>query len=169
MMPSFSSSSLNVVATETLSKTASTATPASRFCSCSGMPSFSYVASSSGSTSSRLASFLRLRRRVVVHVLVVDLRVVDVAQVARFFSASISRKRRYALRRQSSSHSGSFFFAEIRRTMSSSRPVGIDSCSMSVTKPYWYSRFASCSSVGSRFGHRLSSGARPGSRGRSST
>ncbi len=41
MMPCFSSSFWNVVATETLSKTASTATPASHFCSCSGIPSFS--------------------------------------------------------------------------------------------------------------------------------
>ena len=32
---------LNVVATDTLSNTASTATPASSFCSSSGMPSFS--------------------------------------------------------------------------------------------------------------------------------
>jgi hypothetical protein len=32
---------LKVVATETLSKTASTATPASRSCSIKGMPSFS--------------------------------------------------------------------------------------------------------------------------------
>ena len=40
-MPCFCSSSLKVVATETLSKTASTATPARRFCSLSGMPSFS--------------------------------------------------------------------------------------------------------------------------------
>ncbi len=32
--------SLKVVATETLSNTASTATPASAICSCSGMPSF---------------------------------------------------------------------------------------------------------------------------------
>jgi hypothetical protein len=41
MMPFFSSSALKVVATETLSKTASTATPESRFCSESGIPSFS--------------------------------------------------------------------------------------------------------------------------------
>ena len=41
MMPSSASFSLKVVATETLSKTASTATPASAFCSSSGMPSFS--------------------------------------------------------------------------------------------------------------------------------
>ena len=53
-MPRLANSSLKVVATETLSKTASTATPASRFCSCSGMPSFSKVSRSSLSTSSRL-------------------------------------------------------------------------------------------------------------------
>ena len=56
MMPSSPSFSWNVVATETLSKTASTATPESSFCSSSGMPSFSKVARSSGSTSSRLFS-----------------------------------------------------------------------------------------------------------------
>ena len=59
MIPCFSSSARKVVATETLSKTASTATPVSRFCSASEMPSFSYVFSSSGSTSSRLVSCLR--------------------------------------------------------------------------------------------------------------
>ena len=52
--PASESFSLNVVATETLSNTASTAMPESIFCSSSGMPSFSYVRSSSGSTSSRL-------------------------------------------------------------------------------------------------------------------
>ncbi len=41
MTPASASFSLKVVATETLSNTASTATPASRFCSSSGMPSFS--------------------------------------------------------------------------------------------------------------------------------
>ena len=51
--PSFSR---NVVATETLSKTASTATPASSICSLSGMPSFSKVLRTSGSTSSMLFS-----------------------------------------------------------------------------------------------------------------
>ena len=64
MMPRSASFFLKVVATETLSKTASTAmlgstsgaTPASSFCSCSGMPSFSNVARISGSISSRLAS-----------------------------------------------------------------------------------------------------------------
>ncbi len=55
MTPCFASSSLKVVATETLSNTASTATPASRFCSSSGMPSFSNVSRSFGSTSSRLS------------------------------------------------------------------------------------------------------------------
>ena len=41
MTPAFASLSLNVVATDTLSNTASTATPARRARSCSGMPSFS--------------------------------------------------------------------------------------------------------------------------------
>ncbi len=54
MIPSSFSLPLNVVATETLSKTASTATPASAFCSSSGMPSFSNVFRTSGSISSRL-------------------------------------------------------------------------------------------------------------------
>ena len=49
---------------------------------------------------------------------------------------------RYAFSRHSSSHSGSCFFAEISRTMSSLRPRGTSSCSMSVKKPYLYSRFA---------------------------
>src|SRR6185369_9302505 len=53
--PCFLSFSLYVVATETESNTASTATPANCFCSCSGIPSFSNVRNSSGSTSSRLA------------------------------------------------------------------------------------------------------------------
>jgi hypothetical protein len=48
--PTLASSSLKVVAMETESNTASTATLASRFCSFSGMPSLSKVASSSGST-----------------------------------------------------------------------------------------------------------------------
>jgi hypothetical protein len=46
-----------VVATETESNTASTATPDRRFCSSSEMPSFSKVARSSGSTSSSEFSF----------------------------------------------------------------------------------------------------------------
>ena len=54
MTPFSASLSLKVVATETESKTASTATPASSFRSSSGIPSFSNVASSFGSTSSRL-------------------------------------------------------------------------------------------------------------------
>ena len=54
MTPASLSFALNVVATETLSKTASTATPASLARSWSGTPSFSYVSSSFGSTSSRL-------------------------------------------------------------------------------------------------------------------
>src|SRR6476659_3881341 len=49
MMPSVASSAFIVVPTDTESKIASTATPASIFCSYSGMPSFAYVLSSSGS------------------------------------------------------------------------------------------------------------------------
>ena len=48
------SSSLNVVATDTESKTASTAIPFNRACSCNGIPSFLYVSKSLGSNSSRL-------------------------------------------------------------------------------------------------------------------
>src|SRR6188508_2784027 len=48
-------------------------------------------------------------------------------------------QRRNALRRQSSSHSGSFFLAEMIRTVSSESPAAIVSDSMSVSKPAWYS------------------------------
>ena len=79
MMPSLASFSRNVVATDTESNTASTATPASSCCSISGMPSFSNVARISGSTSSMLSELLLLfRRRVVADVLVVDRLVLDV-------------------------------------------------------------------------------------------
>src|SRR4029450_13235292 len=54
---------------------------------------------------------------------------------------------RKAFSRHSSSHSGSFFLAEIIRTMSSLRPRGTSSASMSVTNPYLYSRVASSSMV----------------------
>src|ERR1039457_6816533 len=54
MMPTDASFSLNVVATDTLSMTASTATPARISRSFRGTPSFSYMARSSGSTSARL-------------------------------------------------------------------------------------------------------------------
>ena len=56
MIPSSASLSLKVVATDTESNTASTATPAITFCSSSGMPSLSKVALISGSRSSRLSS-----------------------------------------------------------------------------------------------------------------
>ena len=52
---------------------------------------------------------------------------------------------RYALSRHSSSHSGSSFLAEMSRTMSSVSPCGMLSASMSVTKPYLYSRLTSVS------------------------
>src|SRR5437867_2242275 len=57
MIPSSMSFALNVVATETLSRTASTATPASAARSWRGIPSRSYMARISGSTSSMLAGF----------------------------------------------------------------------------------------------------------------
>ena len=53
--PASAKVSLNVVATETESMMASIATPESRSCSASEMPSLSKVARISGSTSSRLA------------------------------------------------------------------------------------------------------------------
>ncbi len=56
MIPRPASFSRNVVATDTLSNTASTATPANSFCSSSGIPSLSNVRLTSGSTSSRLFS-----------------------------------------------------------------------------------------------------------------
>ena len=52
MTPASANLSLNVVTTETLSNTASTATPANFARSCKGIPSFSYVSSNLGSTSS---------------------------------------------------------------------------------------------------------------------
>src|SRR6266700_2719931 len=54
---------------------------------------------------------------------------------------------RYAFKRNSSIHSGSFFLPEIKRIVSSLRPRGIVSDSMSVTQPYLYSRFVSISVV----------------------
>src|SRR3954462_15313259 len=70
--------------------------------------------------------------------------------------------RRNALRRHSSSHSGSFFFCEMRRTTSSFRPLAIVSLSTSLTKPYLYSRWAICSmvSVAVAIGFERASGAR---------
>src|SRR5437879_741861 len=61
--------------------------------------------------------------------------------------SSIVSQCRYAFRRQSSINFGSFFLAEIMRTMSSLKPRGTVSVSMSVTKPYLYSRLASSSIV----------------------
>ena len=55
--PAFDNSSLNVVPTETLSKTTSTATFEIRFCSFREMPNFSKASNNSGSNSSRLSNF----------------------------------------------------------------------------------------------------------------
>src|SRR3954464_9821717 len=54
-------------------------------------------------------------------------------------------QRRNALSRQSSSHSGSFFLAEMIRTVSSVSPAAMVSASMSVSKPAWYSLLISVS------------------------
>ena len=51
-----------MVATETLSKTASTATPANCFCSSIGMPSLLNPSMISGSTSSKLVGELAIER-----------------------------------------------------------------------------------------------------------
>ncbi len=56
MTPASASLCLNVVATDTESTTASTATPLSRSCSAMEMPSLSNISRNSGSTSSRLAT-----------------------------------------------------------------------------------------------------------------
>jgi hypothetical protein len=78
-------------------------------------------ACSSGSTSSRLLGRRpALRRRVVVGVLVVDRREVTFAQ----HGSGMVCQWRNAFSRHSSSHSGSFFLAEMKRTMSSLRPLG---------------------------------------------
>ncbi len=52
MIPNSPNVSLKVVATDTLSMTASTATPVNRFCSVIEIPNFSKVLINSGSTSS---------------------------------------------------------------------------------------------------------------------
>ena len=57
IIPSFSNSPLYVVATETLSNTTSTATPAKTFCSSKGIPNLLYVSISFGSTSLRFLGF----------------------------------------------------------------------------------------------------------------
>ncbi len=54
IIPCLVNSSLNVVATDTESNTASTAIPFNLACSCKGIPSFLYVSRSLGSNSSRL-------------------------------------------------------------------------------------------------------------------
>ena len=54
----------------------------------------------------------------------------------RVLGSVISRHARNAASRHSSSHSGSVFLAEMKRTVSSLRPGGAVSASISVTKPY---------------------------------
>src|SRR5450759_4310602 len=72
---------------------------------------------------------------------------------AHFGSVMVSQWR-YAFSRHSSSHSGSPFLPEMRRTTSSERPAGMLSVSMSVTKPCWYSccvRVSRTASLTARF------------------
>jgi hypothetical protein len=52
------------------------------------------------------------------------------------FGSTISSQFRYALRRHSSIHSGSSFFSEMSRMVSSFSPFGARSDSMSVDQPY---------------------------------
>ena len=80
MTPTSSSFALKVVATETLSNTASTATPASRARSCSGMPELLVGLEQLGIdlVQALRPVLLLLGRRVVDDRLVVDRRVVDV-------------------------------------------------------------------------------------------
>ena len=52
------------------------------------------------------------------------------------WGSGIFTQLRYALRRQSSIHSGSPFFAEMSRMTSSLKPGGTTSASMSVMNPY---------------------------------
>src|SRR5215216_5879218 len=63
------------------------------------------------------------------------------------FGSVIVNQWRKAFRRNSSIHSGSFFFATIRRIVSSLSPRGIMSDSISVTKPYLYSCLLKSSAV----------------------
>src|SRR5687768_4535242 len=59
----------------------------------------------------------------------------------------ISSHARYDFRRNSSIHAGSSLMADRRRMTLSSSPGGKVSASTSVSKPYLYSRDASCSMV----------------------
>src|ERR1041385_189107 len=63
------------------------------------------------------------------------------------FGSVIVSQCRYALSRNSSIHSGSFFFSTMSRMVSSLKPRGITSDSISVTNPYLYSCFAKSSAV----------------------
>src|SRR6202035_3926168 len=68
-------------------------------------------------------------------------------------------QRRYASSRHSSIQAGSFFFAEMKRTVSSDRPFGALSDSISVSNPYLYwstSMRRTCSTVSCTAGIRPS-------------
>src|SRR5438270_9273120 len=57
--------------------------------------------------------------------------------------SSIVCQWRNAFKRHSSMNGGSFFFSDMMRMMSSFKPFATDSLSISVKKPYLYSRLAS--------------------------
>src|SRR4029079_16555659 len=121
MIPCSLSSSFIVVPTLTESKIACTATPERNFCSASGIPSFSYVRSSSGSTSSSDWSGFTERGAEEYDC--------EWSSSGTYFTfgqcgSFIVSQRRYALSRQSSSHSGSSFLAEINLITASLRPGG---------------------------------------------
>src|ERR1043166_5143262 len=63
------------------------------------------------------------------------------------FGSVIVSQCRNALSRNSSIHSGSFFFSTMSRMVSSVKPRGITSDSISVTNPYLYSCLAKSSAV----------------------
>ena len=140
MMPSSPSFSLKVVATETLSNTASTATPASISRSLKRDAELVVSLEQLGIDFVQAfgAVLLGLGGGVVDDVLVVDGRIMDIGPGRLRHGLPMPKARR----RHSSMNSGSFFFAEIRRMTSSFRPGGTESAPMSVMNPYWYSRAA---------------------------
>ena len=125
------------MATETLSNTASTATPASSYLLVQRNAELLVGLQQLGID---LVQALELQRRVLGRRVVIGVLIVDRADSARAPSSARSScsQRSKAPSRHSSIHSGSSFLAEMKRTVSSDRPFGARSISMSVTKPYLY-------------------------------
>ena len=118
MIPTFASFSLYVVATDTESKMTSTATPASAARSFIGTPSFSNVLQELRIDLIHALLLLGLGRRVIDDVLEVDLLVRDV-RPSRFLHREPVA---VGLQPELESHSGSFFFVEMSRMVSSFKP-----------------------------------------------